>query len=70
MMRSIVLMVSLMLLSSISHAADGKLTRPAEEIQRLCFKEAGIPESDPNHKVTQEEMDAVLRCVNRYIDKL
>lgn len=51
------------------YAAGGKLMKPADEIQRLCFKEAGIPANDPNHVVTEKELDAVLQCAERYIDR-
>ncbi len=50
-------------------AAEGRLTLPAEEIQERCFREAGIPENDPNHVITEKELDAVVACAERYIDR-
>ncbi len=50
-------------------AAEGRLTLSAEEIQEKCFREAGIPENDPNHAITEQEYNAVLACAERYIDR-
>lgn len=66
-MRSLVFL--LMFIAPAVHSADGRLTKPAKEVQRLCFAEAGIPVNNPNHTVTEEELDAVLRCTERYIDR-